>query len=85
MIRNTSTLAYNDIKSTLGARQRVVLDIIHYLEAPTNLEISRYLGLPINTITPRTNELVKKGLVCNAGQKICSISGRMAYAWRSIK
>jgi len=81
MVRDTSVQAYRDIKS-LGARQKVVLDVIRYLGAPTNSEICRYLGLPINTITPRTYELVKKGMVCDAGKKECPVTGRIAYAWR---
>jgi len=82
MIQDTSINAYNSIKSTLGLRQRVILDTINYLKDPTNDDISRYLGLPINTITPRTNELRKKGLVCDGGKRICTRTGRMAYVWR---
>ncbi len=82
MVRDTSIISYRDIKSQLGARQKVVLDVIRYLGAPTNAEISDYLGLSINTITPRTNELVKKGLVCDTGKKKCPITRRIAYAWR---
>lgn len=84
MIRDTSIISYRDIKSQLGARQKVVLDVIRHLGTPTNAEISRYLGLAINTITPRTNELVKKCLVCDVGKRECTITGRMAYAW-SVK
>jgi len=84
MVLDTSIEAYQNIKSQLGSRQRVVLDVIRYLETPTNVEISRYLGLPINTITPRTNELRKKGLICDAGKKKCSITDKIVYAWRII-
>ena len=80
----TSLDAYKGIKAELGKRQTVVLDVIKHLKNPTNVEISRYLGLPINTITPRTNELRKKGLVCDAGKKECSITGKIVYAWRAI-
>lgn len=82
MIQDTSMEAYQNIKPELGSRQKVVLDVIRHLNSPTNVEISRYLGLPINTITPRVNELRKKGLVCNAGKRNCSITGSMVYAWR---
>ena len=82
MVRDTSVISYRDIKSQLGGRQKVVLDVIRYLGRATNVEISSYLGLPINTITPRTNELVKKCLVCDVGKKECAITGRMAYVWR---
>ena len=82
MVRDTSIISYGDIKSTLGLRQRVILDIIRHMGTPTNLEISRYIGLPINTVTPRVFELKEKGLVYEVGKRTCLISGRMAYAWR---
>ena len=39
------------------------------------------LGLPINQITPRTNELVKMGLVVEDKKRSCDVSGRKAIAW----
>lgn len=85
MITDTSLDAYNSIKPELGDRQRVVLDVIRYLGNPTNTEISRYTGLPINIITPRTNELREKGLVVDAGKKECSVTGRIVYSWKVVQ
>jgi len=82
MVRDTSTQAYRDIKPKLRKWQSAVLDVIVYLENPTNTEISDYTGFPINIITPRTNELVKKGFVYKAEKKKCSITGKMAFTWR---
>ena len=82
---DTSLDAYQDIKSELGYRQKVVLDVIKYLGNPTNTEISKFLGLPINQITPRTNELVNKlHLVKEAGKKECKVTGRIVMSWRSL-
>lgn len=82
MMRSTSLDAYQEIKPELGARQQVVLDGIKKLGCPTNLELSKYLYIPINQITPRTNELVKKGLVIECEKRQCSVSGRIAISWR---
>ena len=80
-IQQTSLEAYQDIKRNLGARQQKVYDAIKTLVCPTNLEISGYTRLPINVVTPRTNELVKKGFVKEFERRECTVSGRMAIAW----
>lgn len=77
--QDTSGMAYDSILEKLGAKQRAVL---RALEAgpKTNQEIAEWLNLPINTITPRTNELVKKRIVVEHSRKIGS-SGRWAIRW----
>lgn len=62
----TSILAYHQIDD-LGKRQREVLTVIRELQPCTNLRISQALDLPINSITGRTRELVKKGKVESKG------------------
>lgn len=60
-VQTTSIFAYMDLKD-LGARQKAVYNTL--LEGSMcNLEIAHRLGIPINAITPRTNELASKGLV----------------------
>ena len=85
---DTSLTAWSGVKGTLGPRQRVVLDAIRHIiytknTYPTNLELSRYLGIPINSITPRTNELFKKGQIFLGGKRLCKISGNIARTWRA--
>jgi len=66
MVNNTSLLAYlqlDDIKT----RREQVFHIIKRCEPITNLQISKILQLPINSITGRTRELVQKGLVESKG------------------
>lgn len=88
MVEDTSLDAYIEIKPTLGSRQKAVLDAIHHIVStfntyPTNLEISKFMGLPINSITPRTNELDKLGKVWKSHKRTCNVSGRLAYTWRA--
>lgn len=82
MLLDTSLDAFQSIIPQLGSRQAAVYDIIRHLKNPTNAEISRFMGLPINTITPRTNELRKRGLVTDAGKRICKVTGREVYGWK---
>jgi len=79
----TSHQAYKEIKKTLGQRQAIVLNIFEFVPyAITNSEIAARLEWTINTVTPRTNELVKKGLLKEDGKRKCTITGRTAIAWR---
>ena len=79
-VRQTSIEAYSRIKKELGKRQQEVYDGFLGNGTCTNLELSKSLGIPINQITPRTNELVKLGFVAEKRQ--CSVSGKKAISWR---
>ena len=78
---DTSLLAYADIKEELMPRQKAVLDVITYLGSCTNTEISKFIGLPINQITPRVFELREKGCVILNCKRECKVTGRTAMAW----
>lgn len=85
MIQDTSRIAYREIKKKgLGERQRAVLDVIRYLKNPTNSEISKFMGIPINAITPRTNELVKAGKVIQGLKRTCKVTGKTVLTWRVV-
>ena len=78
---DTSIEAYNSILPDLSKKQKVVMGAMFLLNGKaTNEEISTYLGYPINTITPRTGELLKKGLIAR-GEKVKTMSGRRAYQY----
>ncbi len=81
-VRDTSLDAYQSIRPQLGARQQAVYDAIRTLGCPTNTELSRYLRLPINQITPRTNELREKGFVTECEKRTCGVTGRTVWSWR---
>ena len=86
MIQDTSRHAYKyDALPTLGERQLLVYNELLKADNLTNLEMAKRLGIEINTVTPRTNELVKLGLVTEDCKRVCRISGRTAIAWRAIK
>jgi len=83
-MRQTSIMAFESIQEALGKKQRMVLDAISSMYCPNNREIAEYLGVPINTVTPRVNELVKKGIVFDAGLKEDVVTHRMTLVWRSM-
>ena len=82
MIRETSEEAFRKIQSELGNRQKLIYSFFKKYGACTNLEISTWENIAINQVTPRTNELYKKGYLTIAQKRICTISGRTALSWR---
>ncbi len=83
-VTNTSLKAYHDIRVSgkLARRQYQVLENLRYLNVATNTEVSNEAKLPINQVTPRMLELRKAGLVVQAGQRKCYITGRTCKTWR---
>ena len=80
-VKQTSLLSYEEILPSLGKRQALVYSCIERLGSITNLQISRNLKLPINSVTPRVLELRKKGLVIE-DKVIIQETGKAAQAWR---
>lgn len=78
----TSYIAFQEVLSNLGERQKLVLKAIKHLGICTNLEISKLLNKPINTITPRCQELRKKNLVIMAYQDQCKYTKRQVCYWK---
>lgn len=78
--QQTSLLAYESILK-LGNKQKQVYDVIKHLGKATNRMIAKELGLEINQVTGRTNELVKSGLVADAKKDICPIGGKLSIFW----
>lgn len=82
MISNTSLIAFDQIKEDLGNRQFEVYEGFKKLKYSNNTMLSNYLKLPINIITPRTNELVKKGLLEFSHITTCPITRRKSKFWK---
>lgn len=82
--QETSRIAFYDIKPQVGERQKRVLEALSTFGAMTNSEIGEKLGWPINTVTPRTNELVKKKLVREFDRRHCTVTGRQAIVWGRV-
>ena len=81
-MKSTSIEAYGNIYETLGQRQQQVYDGFEGNGSCTNLEISHLMQIPINCVTPRTNELVKRGLIVEECKRVCNISGRRSISWK---
>lgn len=83
VVRTTSAAAYHDVKKKLGDKQKVVRDTIYKAKRPVcNQEIAQHLGQPINTVTPRVNELVKLGEVVEAFKAIYPVTNRKVIYWK---
>lgn len=81
-VRSTSRQAYDSILDTLGDRQRAVYNAIARMGIACNLDIAYELQVPINRITPRTNELVTAGIVEEAKRDLCRRTGRRVIYWK---
>lgn len=81
MIQDTSRESFHNIQPQIGQRQKEVLDAFYEHGPMTNTELSRVIELPINMVTPRTNELVKMGYVKLSHRRPCKITGRSAIVW----
>lgn len=68
-VQQTSIDAFHE-SNTIGSNQQKVYEVIKTLGPCCNLDIAYCLRIPINRITPRTNELVKK----RNGRRISSSS-----------
>ena len=82
MARDTSIEAFSKMQPKLGKKQKLIYSFFKKYGACTNLEISTWENIPINQVTPRTNELYKKGFLTLAQKRQCSISKRTAWSWR---
>ncbi len=81
-MRQTSLEAFWAIKPAhLSNRQQQVLETLRRLGSACNRQISAQSGLPINVVTPRCNELVRKGLIEQDHIKM-DITGRRAIFWK---
>jgi sugar-specific transcriptional regulator TrmB len=78
-------LAWAEVLENLGERQIVVYKALLELKSANNTMISNYLNLPINCITPRINELRKKGLVRKDRIDICPYTKKQTIFWRVFR
>lgn len=86
MLQETSRYAYlYSVLPNLGERQKAVYDTLRDWGPLTNEELNARLGWKINRVTPRTNELVKMGLVRMYERRTCAITGFPAIAWEASR
>lgn len=75
-----SLFAYSFLQPKLSDRQKEVYTAMRaYNRAFTDKDISDFMNIPINSITPRRGELLKKGLIRKSGDIIQN--GRKASLW----
>lgn len=82
--RDTSRAVYrNEVVPIIGAKQLTVFNCIASATRPiNNQEIADHLEMPINSITPRTNELVALGKVELAFKGVYPKTNRKVCYWR---
>lgn len=78
-MRQTSLMAYEELKVNLARRQAEVLKAIRALKQATDKDLVAYLQWPINCVTPRRLELVRMGKVMERGEIVQD--GRRATTW----
>lgn len=81
--QNTSILAYQEVILHLGERQLAVLKALKEIQPANNRIIAQFMHRPINTLTPRINELRKKGLVILDGTYEDPITKKQTLFWRT--
>ena len=85
-MQNTSLLAFYQAEEEglLGDMQKKIYKAICAFPGRTDKELSIITGMPINCVTPRRNELVKKNYIWDAGTRKCSITKRLAHTWEMV-
>lgn len=79
--RQTSIDAFKDILKGISKRQSTVLTELYHSGPLSNRQLATRLGWEINCITPRVNELVKKGLVVNHDTHVDSGTNKHVIRW----
>lgn len=83
MVTETSKQSYRKL-SDLGPRQTAVHRAIGELGKASNRDIAKYLGKPVNEITPRVKELREYGFVAEHGKKWDNETKRNVIAWCAV-
>lgn len=81
MMQDTSIESFMDILPDLGSMQNMVYNVVKAYPGSSNLDISRIMQKPINSVTPRVKELRDKGLVVLSHYKTDRVTGRRMMCW----
>ena len=84
MIQETSIDSWVQLQPELGTMQNMVYNIIKIYPGSSNLDISRIIKKPINSVTPRVKELRDKGLVIKSHTKTDRITNRKVMCWTAV-
>ena len=81
MVQVTSLEAYYDLLPCLGRKQNMIYNIIKLYPGVSNLDISRIIGIPINSVTPRVYELREYNLIRFSHKKRDRLTGKTCMCW----
>ncbi len=80
---DTSLESWTKTKPKLGKLHAIVFDAITRYPDHTTAELSIILHIPIQTISGRPGELLKKGLVKRIDRRTCSVTKNNAWTWQT--
>lgn len=82
-VQQTSILSFKATLPTLSHKQAVMYEALKKVKAPvTDRELTKILGWPINTVTPRRGELEKLGYIEHADYTFDLETNRHTKTWR---
>jgi len=84
-IQTTQIEAFKEIVPELGKRRKLVLDALKTLDKANNKIISVFLGLGVNQVTGRINELRQLKMVGFSHEAECPYSGKNTMYWKLTK
>jgi len=82
MVQETSRLAFESIVGDLGNRHLQIIDALKQLKEANNRQISNFLRLPINSVTPRVFELRDKKCITVSKVDADTETNRKSIYWR---
>jgi len=86
MVNQLKLDSFEIVHPELGKRQAQIMWAIHEmskLNIPTsNLQISKFLGLGVNQVTGRTNELEKLNRIYSIGRQFDGLSRVQVNIWK---
>lgn len=83
-VTETSKKAFEKIKHIRSNTQHLVFEALRKLGYASNTMIAKELGWTINRVTPRINELRKKGFVFFSHKTNCPITRNKCIFWTTI-
>jgi len=84
-IQQTSLEAWEEVRYNLGEKQKLVYEALKFLRTANDKMIAKRLNWPINCITNRRGELVRRRLVGVSFVGPDLFSGRNTIYWKVVK
>ena len=87
MVRTTSIIAYNDLKSSgkQPTQKQIILDALRNNKEPMSLqEICDRTNMQINSVSGRVNDLKKENRVVESKKRKCSVTRKLVTPVTSL-